>query len=204
MFPHNEVCAQGNLPLTCNLKSADAETQDPWQVLHVRSNYERRVAQHLAVRSVEHYVPLYQERVKWTDRSVMTERALFPGYVFVRFARCARTTVISTPGVVRWLGDEQASVVRWEELERIRQGLASGLLLRPHPHVAVGQRVRVRSGIFEGAEGVVAEFRQRCKVVITLDAVRQCFSMEVELGDLEALKSKPVVVVARPRLAFGD
>jgi hypothetical protein len=27
----------------------------PWNVLHVISNHERRVAQHLVVRSIEHY-----------------------------------------------------------------------------------------------------------------------------------------------------
>jgi hypothetical protein len=38
----------------------------PWQVLHVLANHEKRVAQHLVVRSVEHYLPFYTERVKWT------------------------------------------------------------------------------------------------------------------------------------------
>lgn len=204
MFPENEVCAQGNLSLPCGLQSAEQPEQSPWQVLHVRSNYEKRVAQHLAARAVEHYLPLYQERVKWTDRSVVTERALFPGYVFARFLRHARTAVISVPGVVRSLGDEEGSRVSGAELERIRAGLASGLLLRPHPHVSVGQKVRVRSGIFAGVEGLVTEFRQRCKVVIALGAVRQCFSLEVELGDLEALKSKPAAAVVRPRFAFAD
>jgi len=49
----------------------------PWHVLHVVSNHEKRVAQHLSVRSVEHYLPLYTERVKWTDRTAVVERPLF-------------------------------------------------------------------------------------------------------------------------------
>jgi len=57
----------------------------PWHVLHVISNHEKLVAQHLAVRFVEHYLPVYTERVKWTDRTVVAERPLFTGYVFVRF-----------------------------------------------------------------------------------------------------------------------
>src|SRR5208282_2817429 len=140
------------------------------------------------VRSVEHYLPLYQQRVKWTDRTVVTERPLFSGYVFARFLPGARITVISTPGVVRSLGDDQGSLVSYAELDRIREGLSSGLLLRPHPSVSVGQRVLVRSGVFEGVEGVVTEFRQQCKVIIALAAVRQCFSLELELRDIQVLK----------------
>lgn len=190
MIPQNEVCVQGvlRLPQTSTSLPEDAAGQAPWQVLHVRSNYEKRVAQHLTVRSVEHYLPLYSQRVKWTDRTVMTERPLFSGYVFARFSPDARVTVISTPGVVRSLGDDQGSLVSYAELERIREGLSSGLLLRPHARVSVGQAVRVRSGIFEGVEGVVTEFRQQCKVIIALAAVQQCFSLELELGDIEVLK----------------
>src|SRR5271157_139138 len=52
---------------------------NPWHVLHVISNHEKKVAQHLDVRSVEHYLPLYTEQVKWTDRTVVAERPLFSG-----------------------------------------------------------------------------------------------------------------------------
>lgn len=160
----------------------------PWNVLHVISNHEKRVAQHFVVRSVEHYLPLYSERVKWTDRTVITERPLFAGYVFVRFSPQSRIFVISTPGVLRLLGDEESGMVSCEELDRIRDGLASGLLLRPHPCVSVGKRVRVRDGVFAGVEGVVTELRKQCRVIIMLSAARQCFSLEVGIDDLEVLK----------------
>ena len=163
----------------------------PWHVLHVISNHERRVAQHLVVRSVEHYLPLYTERVKWTDRTRVAERPLFSGYVFARFLPQDRPSVISTPGVLRLLGNGERDMVSCAELEKIRAGLAGGLLLRPHPSVTVGTRVRVRDGVFAGTEGVVTEFRQQCKVIIALSAIRQCFSLEVEIDDLEVL-NKPV------------
>jgi transcription antitermination factor NusG len=162
--------------------------QRPWHVLHVRSNFEKRVTQHLAVREVEHYLPLYKDKVKWTDRTVVTERPLFSGYVFVRFSPEARITVVSVPGVVRSLGDEDGNLVSCAELDKIRVGLDSGLSLRPHPRISAGSRVRIRTGVFEGVEGVVTEIRQQCKVVITLAAVHQCFSLEVNSDDIEVLK----------------
>jgi len=208
MIPQNEVCVQGVVTLSQGSNSVreDAAGQAPWHVLHVRSNYEKRVVQHLTVRAVEHFLPLYCERVKWTDRTVVTERPLFSGYVFARFLPNARTTVISTPGVVRSLGDDEGSLVSCAELDRIREGLSSGLLLRPHPCASVGQRVRVRNGIFAGVEGVVTEFRQQCKVIIALAAVQQCFSLELEFGDIEVLKKPVINTTPRLRTAFqyGD
>lgn len=161
-----------------------------WHVLHVLSNHEKRVAQHLVVRSIEHYLPLYSERVKWTDRTVVAERPLFSGYVFARFDPQYRVSVISTPGVLQMLGDDERTMVEDEELAKIRHGLASGLPLRPHPAISVGTRVQVRGGAFAGVEGVVTELRRQCRVIITLSAVRQSFSLEVGIDDL-SIMSKP-------------
>jgi transcription antitermination factor NusG len=143
---------------------------------------------------VEHYLPLYTERVKWTDRTVVAERPLFSGYVFARFSLQTRISVISTPGVLRLLGDDERDMVSGEELDRIRDGLSGGLLLRPHPSLSVGTRVRVREGVFEGVEGVVTELRHQCRVIINLEAIRQCFSLEVELNDLQVLNKPPAAV----------
>jgi transcription antitermination factor NusG len=165
--------------------------ESPWQVLHVIANHEKSVAQHLSVRSVEHYLPLYTERSKWTDRSVVLERPLFTGYVFVRFSPRARLCVVSTPGVIRLLGNYENDAVSAEEIDKIRDGLASGCLLRPHANVSLGTPVRVRSGVFEGVEGIVTEFRHQCHVIIALSAVKQSFSLELHLEDIQVLHKMP-------------
>ena len=167
-------------------------SQSPWHVLFVIANHEKKVAQHLSVRSVEHYLPLYTERSRWSDRWVTVERPLFVGYVFVRYSAQTRLSVVSTPGVVRLLGDSTSDTVSFDEIQRIRQGLASGCLLRPHSELPVGTRVRVRRGVFEGTEGIVAELRQRCKVVMMLACIRQCFSLEVDRDDVEILRNRDI------------
>jgi|SRR5579863_4985075 len=168
-----------------------------WQVLHVISNHEKKVAQHLMVRSVEHFLPLYSDRAKWSDRTVSVQRPLFSGYVFARFSPDCRIAVISIPGVLRLLGNEEHNMVSHEEMDKIRIGLESGLLIRPHSCVEVGTKVRVREGLFAGVEGVVTEFRRECRVIITLAAVRQCFSLEVDLDGIEVLDK--LTVNKRPK-----
>lgn len=163
--------------------------EGPWHVLHVVANHEKKVAQHLSVRSLEHYLPVYTERHRWSDRFVTQERPLFMGYVFVRYSPRIRLPLISTPGVIRLLGGAANATVSSEEIGRIRDGLAEGCLLRPHSDLPAGTPVRVRRGVFEGAEGVVAEIRQHCKVVMTLAAVSQCFSLEIDRDDVEMIRS---------------
>ncbi len=162
-----------------------------WRVLNVITNHEKRVVEHLTVRSVEQYLPLYVERSRWSDRVVSLERPLFPGYVFARFAPQQRISVISIPGVVHLLGETERDTVGEVEIARIREGLASGCLLRPHRGIAVGTRARVLRGVFAGAEGIVTDLRQHCKLVMGLSATGQSFSLELDAEDIEVL-AKPV------------
>jgi transcription antitermination factor NusG len=60
--------------------------------------------------------------------------------------------------------------------------------MRPHPRVSIGTRVRVRDGVFADVEGVVTELRHQSKVILELGAIRQCFSLEIELNNLEVMK----------------
>ena len=159
-----------------------------WSVLHVNSNHEKQVLQHLVSRSVDCYLPLYSERRRWTDRNVVVQRPLFPGYVFTRFPPETRVSVVSTPGVCRVLGDAPHQKVTADEIERIQAALAGGLALRPHSGVDIGMRVRVCNGIFAGAQGKVKEFRNQCRVILSVTSVQQFFSLEVQMNDLELLK----------------
>lgn len=162
----------------------------PWQAAQVMTNHEKRVTEQLTARSVEHYLPLYTEKSRWTDRTVTLERPLFPGYVFIRFVPGNRITVLSTPGVLHLLGKQTAGMVPPEEIERIRTALAKGYLLRPHPQIARGMRVRMKHGVFAGMEGKVLEVRGNCKVVMALTGVDQYFSLSTKIDDLEIMNDE--------------
>lgn len=157
----------------------------PWHALQVLTNHEKRVTKQLACRSVEHYLPLYSEKSKWTDRTVTLQRPLFPGYIFIRFGPGERIIVLNTPGVLHVLGTEHAGLIPSTEIERIQAALAHGYLLHPHPRLAKGTSVRLKHGIFAGLEGKVAELRSNCRVVLALSGVDQCFSLTATLDDIE-------------------
>jgi transcriptional antiterminator NusG len=163
---------------------------DAWRVLHVVANHEKRVGQYLAARSLEYYLPLYTEKSEWSDRTVTLNRPLFPGYVFVRFADRGTYAALTTPGVLRVLGSTGNGIVPATEIERIRTALSAGYSLRPHPPVSLGMHVRILCGVFAGQEGLVAELRNRCRVVLTISEASQYFSLETSLANIKVLDQK--------------
>ena len=160
-------------------------SEEPWFVLHVLANHEKRAARHFSLYEVEHYVPQYTERSRWSDRTVTLERPLFPGYVFARFQPESRLRVLNTPGVLKILGKDGWDMVSSGEIERIRCALTSGYQIRPHSQFPTGTPVRVCRGIFEGAEGVVTELRRNCSVILRLSGIDQYFSLEISMDEIE-------------------
>jgi transcription antitermination factor NusG len=160
----------------------EASFQPHWYAAYTRANHERRVAQALAERGVEHFLPQYQSRRKWKDREVELSLPLFPGYVFVRMALELKLRVLQVPGVaclVNFAG--KPAVVPAEEFGRIQELLNRKVLATPHPYLNVGRRARVLDGPFAGLEGIVIRRNKRNRLVISLDLIER--SIAVELGE---------------------
>ena len=162
----------------CN-ESADVQ----WYAAYTSANHEKRVAQQLQSRTVEHFLPVYESVRRWKDRRVRLQLPLFPGYVFVRLALRDRLRVLQIPGVARLVGfDGRPTPVPAEDVEAIRACLA-GHGVQPHPYVRRGQRVRVLSGPLAGFSGIVVRQRNRTRFVVSFDVLERSVAVEINDSD---------------------
>ena len=171
------------LPLGTPERDAAAEVR--WYVAYTSANHEKRVAQQLTWRSVEHFLPVYESVRRWKDRRVPLQLPLFPGYVFVRLALRDRLRVLAVPGVARLVGfDGRPTVVPAEDIEAIRACLEGTRDVQPHPYVQCGQRVRVLRGPLAGFSGIVLRQRNRTRFVVSFDVLERSVSVELEGTEL--------------------
>ena len=155
-----------------------------WRIVHVKSNCEKKAAIHLTARSIENYLPLVLQMAQWTDRTVMSSRPLFPGYIFVRTTLVQRLSVLTTPDVAEnGLGE----AIPQRELEQIRTASDQGYKLEPQFGRVKGSRVRFRKGVFSGTEGIAVPCGDAVKVVVGLSGCEQLFSVESDLDALDVV-----------------
>jgi transcription antitermination factor NusG len=160
--------------------------EERWYAAYTSANHEKRVAEQLGIRSVEHFLPIYEAVRRWKDRRVRLALPLFPGYVFVRLALRDRLQVLRVPGVARLVGfNGTATALPNEEIETLKASLANGLRAEPHPFLTVGRRVRIKVGPLEGLEGIVIRRRNRLRLVISLDLIHRAAAVEIETACLE-------------------
>jgi len=159
-----------------------------WYAVYTNVNQEKQVAKQLGQRSIEHLLPLYDSVRLWKDRRVRLHMPLFPGYVFVRFALRDRLQVLQIPSVVRLVGfGGQPYPLAGTEIESLRAGIMNGLRIEPHPYLTVGARVRIVRGPLAGAEGILAQKKNLCRVVLTLDLIARAAAVEVGATDIERI-----------------
>ena len=159
-----------------------------WYAAYTSANRERRVAAELERRSIECFLPLYSSVRRWKDRRVKLQRPLFPGYVFVHFLLQDRLRVLQIPGVVRFVGFNCcAAPVPDPDMARIRSILSDGVLVQPHPFLTVGRRVRVKSGLLTGVEGILLRRKNKLRFIMSLELIHRSVALEVEQADIEPL-----------------
>jgi transcription antitermination factor NusG len=160
-----------------------------WFAVYTTCRHEKRIAMHLSLREIEHYLPLYRAARKWRDGSRVTlELPLFPSYIFVRIKCSERTSVLSVPGALAVVGGTGGMPAPLPDtaIEALRVGLDEHRI-EPHPLLRVGQLARIRSGAFAGMEGVVVRKKSGFRIVLTLEQIMQSVAVELDEDDVEPL-----------------
>lgn len=169
--------------------SPPAEDLVSWFAAYTCVHHEKRVAQQLAERRVDYFLPLYRSVRRWKDRRKELELALFPGYVFVRMALRDRLLVLQLPSVVRLVSSRGEPVPLPEsEMETLRRGLTTQICGAPHPYLKVGHRVRIVRGPLAGSEGVLVRKKDWIRVVLSIDLLMRSVAIEVDATDLEPVR----------------
>jgi len=177
---------EGERQLDRNLPAAYLEPH--WYAAYTCANREKRVAEQLAQRSVEHFLALYDSVRRWKDRRKKLQLPLFPGYVFVRLALRDRLRVLQVPSVVRLVGfNGTPTALPEEEIEKLRKALTGQIRAEPHPYLAVGQRVRIKCGPLAGVEGILIRKKNALRVVLSIDLIMRSASVEIDAGDIERI-----------------
>lgn len=157
-----------------------------WYAVFTSANHEKRVAEQLAHRSVEHFLPLYQSARRWKDRRIQLQLPLFHGYVFVRLALRDRLQVLQVPGVARLVGfSGTPTPLPQEEIDALRATFASGFRAEPHPYLTMGRQVRVKAGPLAGISGILVKRKNRARFVISVELIQRAMALEIDEVDLE-------------------
>jgi transcription termination/antitermination protein NusG len=156
-----------------------------WFALRTPPRHEKQVHARLLGRGIPAFLPLWPRWSRWKDRRQRIEVPVFPGYCFAHFAGPERLAVLRTAGVCSIVsGPRGPEPVRNDEIEGIKTLLRSRLEYDPYPGLAEGMAVEVRRGPLTGVRGVLVRKERRCRLVISVNVIRQGAAVEMDAADV--------------------
>lgn len=191
------------------IEPAPRKYPSQWFAIHVLSGHEDKVRKHMNSRvKIEelgdyiHEIVIPTERISEVKRGkkIETERKLYPGYVFVsiylydeekKFVGPTWYFIQETPGVIGFADGDHPIPMRPFEVEgMLSQIREKEERVTPKISFALGDKVKVCDGPFEGQEGLVGTVdEERGRVQVDVSIFGRSTPVELEYWQVEKLWS---------------
>ncbi|MFC2080823.1 UpxY family transcription antiterminator [Bacteroidota bacterium] len=161
-----------------------------WYAIYTKPRWEKKLAERLEEKQIEHYLPLVKTLKLWSDRKKWVQEPLFRSYIFVHVNDQEYLSAIQTPGAVKYITFERKPVaIPPIQIEAIKTFIQSGDdLISDSPEMKIGDRVQVIRGSLKGLEGTLVEFHQHHRVRIMIDVIQQSLHIKVPMSQLQVIK----------------
>lgn len=159
-----------------------------WYAVYTRPRWEKKVADLLERKGVEHYCPLNKVQRQWSDRKKLVLEPLFTSYVFIRVSEADHLRVKQTDGVINlvyWLG--KPAVIKDAEIAAIRRFLNDYHNVQlERATVNVSDTVRIVQGPLLSMEGSVVEVMTHT-VKVLLPSLGFTMTAQVQRSHIEKI-----------------
>jgi transcription antitermination factor NusG len=160
-----------------------------WYALYLRSRYEKKVYEDLGKKEVETFLPLIEEVHIWSDRKKKVMEPLFHGYIFVKTDLRDKETILTTNGVVKFVGiNHRPSLIPESQIDWLRRIVGQSMNVQHETYLEIGKKVRIVSGPLVGIEGIVNRIHGISHLIVSIAAIKQSVSVQVPAEMLEVIQ----------------
>lgn len=144
-----------------------------WYGLRVSLQHERRIVEQLKNKGIEAFVPLSQEKHRWSDRMKMVDKVLTPRLIFVRISMNRKNEVFIDHNVKSYVyapGDNRPTPIpddKMRDFMRIVDAFYKFEVILLIP----GDDVMVLDGPLKGLVGTLVKYDGSSQLIVKLNDV---------------------------------
>lgn len=157
-----------------------------WFVAHTKPRREKKLVEHCQRQSIAATLPCYSAAHKYRGKTVVFQKPLFPGYVFLRLGLGQKDYVRQNDHVANVLEVFDQETFE-HQLRDILLALETKAGVRLAPAIGAGMRVRIKTGPLQGIEGWVEQRYGMTTVLLRLDFINQAAAVKVDADSLELI-----------------
>ena len=157
-----------------------------WFVAHTKPRREKKLVEHCRRHQIAATLPCYSSAHKYRGKTVVFQKPLFPGYVFLELEPSKASSIRQSDYVANLLDvfDQQTFQ---QQLRDILLALDTKVGVRLAPTIGEGTRVRIKNGPLQGIEGWVEKRSGMTTVLLRLDFINQAAAVKIDADSLEPI-----------------
>jgi len=174
------------------LPANESSALSKWYAISLHSNFENLVTEILSrTFSGEVFYPSYFVKSKRRGKEHLVRKPLFQGYIFVksRLSYEEKKIILGTRGVVgivKFKG--KPAPIPDETIESLKILGKHEDKIAPHPYLKDGMKVKVISGPFAGATGIIiGEEKKKTKLIVSVDLLHRSVAVKIDPFSVELL-----------------
>jgi hypothetical protein len=157
-----------------------------WFVAHTKPRCEKKLVRYCEREELSATLPTYKAAHKYRRKTVVFDKPLFPGYVFLQISKEQQGKVFKSDCLANLLEVIDQELFR-RQLTEILSALETGLEIRLAPAIGEGMRIKIKNGPLQGIEGWVEKRYGMSTVLLRLDFIGQAAAVKMEATDLELI-----------------
>jgi transcriptional antiterminator RfaH len=157
-----------------------------WWAVYTKSRQEKALARQLVGMEVPFYLPLIAKTSLIRGRRFTSQIPLFGNYMFLFASEEERISALTTTRIVQMLPAPSGREIA-QDLQNVRTLISSGAPLTLESRLAVGRRVRVKSGALMGLEGVIHSRRGEDRLLVGVQFLQQGASVLIQDFQVEPI-----------------
>jgi len=159
----------------------------PWWALYTMARFEKKLMRQLLEEKIAFFGPTISRRYRSPQGRIRTSiEPLFPNYVFMMGDEVERYRAVCTGSVSRFMPVPNPGELI-EDLRQIRDLILTNAPLAPELRIEPGQKVRVKSGVFKGFEGIVIRRENEIRLLISVRYMGRGASVALDDCQLEVV-----------------
>jgi len=183
-----------SLSLSSNI--ADSADSRRWYAVSTLPQNEKSVVKHLDLRQIESFLPTCETVKVWKNRQRVTViLPLFQTYLFVRINYQERVKVLKSPGVLKILGNGREPLPLPDADVEFLRSIFNKRKIEPYRELVVGEKVRIKSGMMQGIQGVLVRKNNSLRFILTVELINQHAAVEVHAEDIEPILEHSLTII---------
>ena len=157
-----------------------------WYVAHTRPRCEKKLLQFCERENLAATLPCYRSVRKYRGKTVVFQKPLFPGYLFIQMPAMKRSVMRQNDHLANLLEVADQDLF-FRQLGEVLRAVETDLEIRLAPSIGEGMRVKIKNGPLRGVEGWVEKRHGMTTVLLRLDFIGQAAAVKLDASDLELI-----------------